>query len=294
MHLLRDRQVSISSSCFLYLCLLAFEKEIGRMMFFMKRHENEDGDEDEDEDEDEEGAQRPEEGHRIVFTPDELREFSMVAAQDLLFPPDLLDDPDIPPLIIPLGASPSCSQSFDSLLAPVGLDGLECNGGPPTFPSFESLFLQTEELDIGSISITGPSSSSCFSSSFSDSSFHPLASAPTSSFLHDGQKRHPLQQHEAPQGQRYSCSLPKRVITNEQISYWLGTLPKKSRGSEGAKSKRRVRRGRVGVCSFCHETQSPEWRKGPEGPGTLCNACGLRWVKFNQAEKQGQPKSVTH
>jgi hypothetical protein len=24
---------------------------------------------------------------------------------------------------------------------------------------------------------------------------------------------------------------------------------------------------------------SPEWRKGPTGPKTLCNACGLRWAK---------------
>jgi hypothetical protein len=24
---------------------------------------------------------------------------------------------------------------------------------------------------------------------------------------------------------------------------------------------------------------SPEWRKGPSGPKTLCNACGLRWAK---------------
>jgi len=25
--------------------------------------------------------------------------------------------------------------------------------------------------------------------------------------------------------------------------------------------------------------ESPEWRKGPTGPKTLCNACGLRWAK---------------
>ena len=25
--------------------------------------------------------------------------------------------------------------------------------------------------------------------------------------------------------------------------------------------------------------ESPEWRKGPSGPKTLCNACGLRWAK---------------
>ncbi|KAF5388989.1 hypothetical protein D9757_005088 [Collybiopsis confluens] len=33
------------------------------------------------------------------------------------------------------------------------------------------------------------------------------------------------------------------------------------------------------VCNQCGRTDSPEWRKGPMGPKTLCNACGLRWAK---------------
>ncbi|GFZ50091.1 Cutinase gene palindrome-binding protein [Saitozyma sp. JCM 24511] len=35
------------------------------------------------------------------------------------------------------------------------------------------------------------------------------------------------------------------------------------------------------VCVTCGRTDSPEWRKGPLGPKTLCNACGLRWAKRN-------------
>jgi hypothetical protein len=30
---------------------------------------------------------------------------------------------------------------------------------------------------------------------------------------------------------------------------------------------------------------SPEWRKGPSGPKTLCNACGLRWAKKEKKMK---------
>ncbi|SNX84382.1 related to zinc finger protein white collar 2 (wc-2) [Melanopsichium pennsylvanicum] len=33
------------------------------------------------------------------------------------------------------------------------------------------------------------------------------------------------------------------------------------------------------VCTDCGRVDSPEWRKGPLGPKTLCNACGLRWAK---------------
>ncbi|KAL9540814.1 hypothetical protein MBANPS3_009475 [Mucor bainieri] len=36
------------------------------------------------------------------------------------------------------------------------------------------------------------------------------------------------------------------------------------------------------VCSDCGTTSSPEWRKGPMGPKSLCNACGLRWAKKNK------------
>jgi hypothetical protein len=29
------------------------------------------------------------------------------------------------------------------------------------------------------------------------------------------------------------------------------------------------------VCSHCHSRDTPQWRAGPDGPGTLCNACGI-------------------
>ncbi|KAL1839873.1 hypothetical protein VTJ49DRAFT_1059 [Mycothermus thermophilus] len=37
--------------------------------------------------------------------------------------------------------------------------------------------------------------------------------------------------------------------------------------------------------------ESPEWRKGPNGPKTLCNACGLRWAKREKKKSinQGPP-----
>ncbi|KAL1208125.1 GATA transcription factor 14 [Cardamine amara subsp. amara] len=30
-------------------------------------------------------------------------------------------------------------------------------------------------------------------------------------------------------------------------------------------------------CSHCRTTKTPLWREGPKGPGTLCNACGMRY-----------------
>ncbi|KAL9715262.1 white collar 2 type of transcription factor [Leucoagaricus gongylophorus] len=45
------------------------------------------------------------------------------------------------------------------------------------------------------------------------------------------------------------------------------------------------------VCRKCGRTDSPEWRKGPDGPKTLCNACGLRWAK--QMRKFDEPTEET-
>ncbi|ORZ13297.1 hypothetical protein BCR42DRAFT_439720 [Absidia repens] len=30
-------------------------------------------------------------------------------------------------------------------------------------------------------------------------------------------------------------------------------------------------------CFYCGVTETPMWRRGPEGGGTLCNACGVKW-----------------
>ncbi|RHN82753.1 putative transcription factor C2C2-GATA family [Medicago truncatula] len=35
--------------------------------------------------------------------------------------------------------------------------------------------------------------------------------------------------------------------------------------------------GLVRQCTHCEATKTPQWRTGPEGPKTLCNACGVRY-----------------
>lgn len=44
-------------------------------------------------------------------------------------------------------------------------------------------------------------------------------------------------------------------------------------------------------CDECGAVESPEWRKGPKGPKTLCNACGLRWAKKTRKEEK-MPRSA--
>ncbi|KAI1316495.1 blue light receptor [Mortierella claussenii] len=37
-------------------------------------------------------------------------------------------------------------------------------------------------------------------------------------------------------------------------------------------------------CTSCNIVKTPEWRKGPLGPRTLCNACGLIWGKMSRSK----------
>lgn len=39
----------------------------------------------------------------------------------------------------------------------------------------------------------------------------------------------------------------------------------------------------IRVCSDCHTTTTPLWRSGPQGPKSLCNACGIRQRKARRA-----------
>lgn len=49
--------------------------------------------------------------------------------------------------------------------------------------------------------------------------------------------------------------------------------------SKPRKSRNRSKGMENNVCHACHTTSTPEWRKGPAGPRTLCNACGLLFAK---------------
>ncbi|KAI8087536.1 GATA zinc finger-domain-containing protein [Thamnidium elegans] len=47
------------------------------------------------------------------------------------------------------------------------------------------------------------------------------------------------------------------------------------------KYRRRNRRSMIGQkCHSCSTTETPEWRRGPDGARTLCNACGLHYSKL--------------
>ncbi|KAI3449902.1 hypothetical protein Pfo_006567 [Paulownia fortunei] len=60
-----------------------------------------------------------------------------------------------------------------------------------------------------------------------------------------------------------------------ELSLQQGFLPQ----NRAAPVRRRHNTDDEKVCKSCGVVSTPLWRKGPDGPQTLCNACGLRYAR---------------
>ncbi|KAJ4478500.1 white collar photoreceptors-like protein [Lentinula aciculospora] len=93
-----------------------------------------------------------------------------------------------------------------------------------------------------------------------------------------------IQQRQQPDNSSpyYSSSNPvKSTIKSSFDNTALLNNPGDEEPEDGQKKKKLKKMHPIEqyVCVTCGRTDSPEWRKGPLGPKTLCNACGLRWAK---------------
>ncbi|CCH59695.1 hypothetical protein TBLA_0B08790 [Henningerozyma blattae CBS 6284] len=67
-------------------------------------------------------------------------------------------------------------------------------------------------------------------------------------------------------------------MTNSMTTTYNTKLPKKKRNTL---LKRYAVPAKPNVkCFYCSKTSTPEWRRGPQGNRTLCNACGLYYRKL--------------
>ncbi|KZZ89683.1 Cutinase protein palindrome-binding protein [Moelleriella libera RCEF 2490] len=64
------------------------------------------------------------------------------------------------------------------------------------------------------------------------------------------------------------------------------------RDSRAGEKKKKIKTAEEYVCTDCGTLDSPEWRKGPNGPKTLCNACGLRWAKKEKKRNTASQKAA--
>jgi PAS domain S-box-containing protein len=89
---------------------------------------------------------------------------------------------------------------------------------------------------------------------------------------------------ESPNLIRGDAGIPMSADYSRHGTAGSGTMghaggPGSSLGGGDKKFSKKMKAADEYVCTDCGTLDSPEWRKGPSGPKTLCNACGLRWAK---------------
>jgi len=73
---------------------------------------------------------------------------------------------------------------------------------------------------------------------------------------------------------RIATRATRRAVASGQVVGRSALKPRKS-----MKDKKKSNRKCRNFCRNCGALSTPQWRCGPEGPRTLCNACGVRWRK---------------
>ncbi|KAI9478575.1 MAG: hypothetical protein EXX96DRAFT_252383 [Benjaminiella poitrasii] len=73
-----------------------------------------------------------------------------------------------------------------------------------------------------------------------------------------------------------------QILSEEQKNEYIMT--NSSNGQHQQQQQRSTKRGKRpafhGRCHSCNISETPEWRRGPDGARTLCNACGLHYAKL--------------
>ncbi|CDF88551.1 BN860_12882g1_1 [Zygosaccharomyces bailii CLIB 213] len=91
-----------------------------------------------------------------------------------------------------------------------------------------------------------------------------------------------LARNESNSNSNYSPYRPATTPSSQPRKAYLpfAAHSRKHIGKIGKTSKSGKNRNAHMRCLHCLSTETPEWRKGPGGPTTLCNACGLFYKKL--------------
>lgn len=74
---------------------------------------------------------------------------------------------------------------------------------------------------------------------------------------------------------------------DDEMSMYGDDMKNQAYGGPESK-KRRGRAAPPGRCHSCNRAETPEWRRGPDGARTLCNACGLHYAKLTRKNTMKQ------
>lgn len=79
-------------------------------------------------------------------------------------------------------------------------------------------------------------------------------------------------------------SAPKRLFGIGGAA--TGPVPIVPAAPTAAQNMHVARQALPGRCHSCNIAETPEWRRGPDGARTLCNACGLHFAKLTKRKQQ--------
>ncbi|TCD60553.1 hypothetical protein EIP91_009869 [Steccherinum ochraceum] len=92
-----------------------------------------------------------------------------------------------------------------------------------------------------------------------------------------------LEQYSDDKGQS-TAEIDMEIIRSKRATSAGGATP----GQPKSKYRKRSRATPPGKCHSCNIRETPEWRRGPDGARTLCNACGLHYAKLmRKRDKNG-------
>ena len=143
---------------------------------------------------------------------------------------------------------------------------------PPAKPSISNTALTRQNLD-SALSAQQPDSIADKMSRYEGSTHLETIEMLTGLRYRDGERSHGISTGD---------TSPALIRGDAGIAILL------DRDRDGIKEKKKkLKVAEEYVCADCGTLDSPEWRKGPKGPKTLCNACGLRWAKKEKKKAGG-------
>ena len=80
--------------------------------------------------------------------------------------------------------------------------------------------------------------------------------------------------------------LPPMYHPDARHQQQMELLDRRRLAGKGMKRVRKRKNEHHQECLGCQAKETPEWRKGPMGPRTLCNACGLLYAKLTKRKQQ--------
>jgi len=78
-------------------------------------------------------------------------------------------------------------------------------------------------------------------------------------------------------GRKKQTNIRKTAITNSALQSSGTRKRSKTKSETNSPAKRSPANSQGKVCEYCGGSETPMWRRGPSGKGSLCNKCGVKW-----------------